>query len=94
MGLRAPNLIRDAAKPGTRSALTVYRRGQARDLNITIAELEPDQAARRPAARGSEPAKPLDLDVSGVRRLTILVDFGENLDTADHLDLAEARLVK
>ncbi len=52
-----PRLVGNA-KPGTRSALTVYRRGQARDLNITIAELEPDQAARRPAARGSEPAKP------------------------------------
>ena len=52
-----PRLVGNA-KPGTRSALTVYRRGQARDLNITLAELEPDQAARRPAARGSEPAKP------------------------------------
>lgn len=43
---------------------------------------------------GGEPAKPLDLDLTGVRRLTILVDYGENLDTADHLDLAEARILK
>ena len=44
-------------KPGTRSALTVFRRGQNRELAITIAELEPEQTARKPAARGSEPAK-------------------------------------
>ena len=43
---------------------------------------------------GTDAPKLLDLDVSGVRRLIILVDFGENLDTADHLDLCEARVVK
>ncbi len=42
-------------------------------------------------ARG---AVPLSLDVSGVNRLTILVDFGENQGFADHLDLANARVVK
>jgi serine protease Do len=42
-------------KPGTRSSMTVFRRGQNRDLNITIAELEPEQTARRPAAKSSEP---------------------------------------
>ena len=44
-------------KPGTHSSMTVFRRGQSRDLNITIAELEPEQTARRPAARSSEPPK-------------------------------------
>lgn len=43
---------------------------------------------------GSDGPKPLDLDVSGVRRLTIVVDFGEDLDIADHLDLCEARFIK
>jgi hypothetical protein len=43
---------------------------------------------------GNEPGKPLDLDVTGVRRLSILVDFGNDLDIADHLDLCDARLVK
>jgi len=51
-----PRLVGNT-KPGTRSALTVFRRGQTRDLSITIAELEPEQAARRPAARGSAPPK-------------------------------------
>jgi hypothetical protein len=46
------------------------------------------------AVAGTEPAKPVSLDLTGVRRLSILVDFGEDLDAADYLDLAEARLVK
>ncbi len=44
-------------KPGTKSAITVFRRGQSRDLSITIAELEADQTARRPAPRSSEAPK-------------------------------------
>jgi hypothetical protein len=43
---------------------------------------------------GTDPAKPLELDIKGVRRLAILVDFGKDLDIGDHLDLCEARLIK
>ncbi|MCR4413423.1 MAG: NPCBM/NEW2 domain-containing protein [Thermoguttaceae bacterium] len=43
---------------------------------------------------GSDPPRSIDLDVTGVRRITILVDFGADLDIADHLDLCDARLVK
>ncbi|MFT4195023.1 DegQ family serine endoprotease [Ottowia sp.] len=42
-------------KPGTRSAITVFRRGQSRDLSVTVAELEPEQTARKPGTQGSEP---------------------------------------
>lgn len=44
--------------------------------------------------RGSDPPQNLDLDVAGVRDLDILVDFGGDLDIADHLDLAEAKVIK
>jgi len=44
--------------------------------------------------RGTESPRELDLDVSGVRELTILVDYGENNSVADHLDLCEARVIK
>ncbi|HPK31139.1 MAG TPA: PDZ domain-containing protein, partial [Ottowia sp.] len=37
-------------KPGTRSTITVFRRGASRDLSITVAELESDQPARRASA--------------------------------------------
>ncbi len=43
---------------------------------------------------GADPPKPIDLDVTGVRRITIVVDFGADMDIADHLDLCDARLVK
>jgi len=44
--------------------------------------------------RGVDDPRALDLDVSGVHNLEILVDFGGDLDIADHLDLADAKLVK
>jgi hypothetical protein len=46
-----------------------------------------------PIAGGDKP-KSLDLDIGGVKRLTILVDFGEKLDVGDHLDLCLARISK
>ena len=41
-------------KPGTRSVLTVFRRGAPRDLNVTIAEIEADKPSR-PAVEREEP---------------------------------------
>ena len=39
--------------------------------------------------------RPIELDVTGVRDLEILVDFGSDmLDICDHLDLADAKLLK
>ncbi|WP_298864580.1 NPCBM/NEW2 domain-containing protein [uncultured Gimesia sp.] len=44
--------------------------------------------------RSSDRPVELNLDVRGVRDLDILVDFGDNLEICDHLDLCEARLIK
>jgi hypothetical protein len=41
----------------------------------------------------SEPVR-LDLDITGVRRLTILADWGQYGDRNDDLDLCEARITK
>ena len=43
---------------------------------------------------GRDPPLTVDLDITGVKRLKILVDFGQELDIADHLDLGEARMTK
>lgn len=43
---------------------------------------------------GLDKAVPLDIDVTGVRKLTILVDYGQDLDVGDYFDLADARIVK
>jgi serine protease Do len=50
-----PRIIGDT-KPGTRSSLQVYRRGNARDLQVTVAELEPDRARRTAQAEPPAPA--------------------------------------
>lgn len=42
-------------KPGTKSTVTVFRRGSARDLSISIAEVEPDKAQVRVSERDAKP---------------------------------------
>ncbi|MGE5192119.1 MAG: NPCBM/NEW2 domain-containing protein [Deltaproteobacteria bacterium] len=44
--------------------------------------------------KGTDAPRSLDLDVSNVRDFEILVDFGNEVDIADHLDLAGARFLK
>jgi hypothetical protein len=44
--------------------------------------------------KGTDAPRTLDLDVTNVRDLEILVDFGNEVDISDHLDLAGAKLVK
>ncbi len=44
--------------------------------------------------QAGEKSQPVEIDVAGVKRLQILVDFGDNLDLGDQLDLCEARLTK
>jgi hypothetical protein len=41
---------------------------------------------------GSDAPQPVDLDLTGVRRLTILADFGDGPNVGDHLLLCNARL--
>jgi serine protease Do len=45
-------------KPGTKSTVTVFRRGSAKDLSVMVAEIEPEKPkATRPAAKASEATK-------------------------------------
>ena len=46
------------------------------------------------AIAGGQPPQELDIDLSGVKRLTILVDYGEQGDVGDFLDLCDARILK
>ena len=43
---------------------------------------------------GTDAPKPIDLDLTGVRKLIILVDFGDRASLGDHLDLCNARITK
>jgi len=51
-----PRLVGNT-KPGTKSSLTVFRRGSQRDLNVTIAEIEPDKPAKRASDRDESAGK-------------------------------------
>ena len=49
-----PRLVGNT-KPGSKSTVTVFRRGATRDLSITIAEVEPDKSATKVAERDDKP---------------------------------------
>jgi serine protease Do len=44
-------------KPGTKSAITVLRQGKAKELTVTIAEIEPDKTAEAPAEKAGKGAE-------------------------------------
>lgn len=92
-----PRMVGDT-KPGTRVPLQVWRKGQARDVQITVTELEPDNAravARKGDRRGGnsggeEQAAPkpnaLGLivnDIPEARLREMKVKSGVEVDTAD-----------
>jgi serine protease Do len=52
-----PRLVGNT-KPGTKSTLTVFRRGSSRDLSVTIAEIEPDKPSKRATDRDEPAPKP------------------------------------
>lgn len=62
--------------------------------NVRLVIRGDDRVLFEAALTGADPPRPIDMDLGGVRRLSILVDFGDNFDVGDYLDLCEARLVK
>jgi serine protease Do len=42
-------------KPGTKSTMTVFRRGSNKELSVTITEMEPDKVAMKTPGRESKP---------------------------------------
>jgi len=62
--------------------------------NVRLVIRGDDRVLLETTVAGTDPPLPVDLDLSGVRRLAILVDYGADLDVADHLDLCDARIVK
>jgi len=83
-----PRLVGNT-RPGTRSTLTVFRRGGSRDLNITIAELEPDKPVRKAVEQGkakpSSTVQALGLavsDLSEVQKKELKLKGGVKVDAA------------
>jgi serine protease Do len=63
-----PRLVGNT-KPGSKSTLSVFRRGGQRELTVTVAEVEPERTERRAAA--PEPAKPQSSAVAQSLGLTL-----------------------
>ncbi|RZL61269.1 MAG: DegQ family serine endoprotease [Variovorax sp.] len=88
-----PRLVGNT-KPGTKSTVTVFRRGSAKDLSVTIAEIEPDAPVARapepgkavpPKAQASAAAKSLGLvvsDVNDAQKKELKLKGGVKVDTA------------
>ena len=87
-----PRLVGNT-KPGTKSTLTVFRRGSSKDLTVTIAEIEPDKPARKAAEReepapkpsASAAAKSLGLavsDLTEVQKKELKIKGGVKVDAA------------
>jgi serine protease Do len=88
-----PRLVGDT-KPGTRASVTIFRRGQTRDLTLTVAEMDGDQAVggKPPANKASEAApasspavRQLGLvvsDLSADQRRDLKVPHGVRIDQA------------
>ncbi len=62
--------------------------------NVDVTITGDDQVLFQETVSGREPAIALEVDITGVRRLRILVDFGQGMDIADHLNLGDARITK
>ena len=62
--------------------------------NVMFAIYGDDRLLVESALSGSDAPLPIELDVADVKRLRIVVDYGQNLDTGDWLNLCNARLVK
>jgi hypothetical protein len=62
--------------------------------NVELVISADDRQLFRQSIRGDQPPVMLDLDVQNANRLKILVDFGQELDVADHLNLCNAKVIK
>ncbi len=70
--------IEDRFRPAGHAKLTLY--GDDRPLvELTLT--------------GKDPPQPIEVDIRDVRRLRIVVDFGDQLSNGDYVILAEARLL-
>lgn len=77
--LRALAGLDDRARPAGHVRLAVY--GDDRVLFEAV-------------LTGQDEPRPVQVNLQGVRRLRVVVDFGDDLDVSDYLNLCDARLLK
>jgi hypothetical protein len=62
--------------------------------NVRLVVSGDDRVLLETEIEGNTPAQTIQLDIAGVKRLKILVDYGKNFDSGDWLNLCEARIAK
>jgi hypothetical protein len=62
--------------------------------NIRLEIFGDDRPLLQTEVVGADSPQRIELDINGVKRLKIIVDFGANLDTGDWLNLCDARITK
>lgn len=82
-----PRLV-GSTKPGTRSTVTVWRKGARKEFTLTIAELEPEKTARSDAPEASPEQAPNALglvvsDLSATQKQELRIDGGVIVDAAE-----------
>jgi serine protease Do len=75
-------------KPGTRSTVTVWRKGASRDFSLTVTELEPEKTAKREDRKPKQEATANALglivtDLTEAQRRELKVDGGVGVDGAE-----------
>ncbi len=79
-----------STKPGTKSTLTLFRRGSTKDIKVTIAEMEADKSSvkasdKSGSSKGSNAAKKWGLvvsDVSDAQKSKLKIKGGVQVDAA------------
>ncbi|WP_158935172.1 DegQ family serine endoprotease [Burkholderia sp. S171] len=84
-----PRMVGDT-KPGTKATITVWRKGESRDLPITIAEMQPDKVAKTEAKKTPVPkasaSNTLGIAVSDIpadQKKTLKVTNGVMVDAVE-----------
>ena len=84
-----PRMVGDT-KPGTHATLSVWRKGQMRELNVVIAEMQPDKPSKADSKAKPEPKVPATnalgiaaVEISADDRKTLKLDHGVQVDVAD-----------
>jgi hypothetical protein len=62
--------------------------------NLRLVILGDERTLFEQTLSGKDAPRPVELDITGINRLKFLVDFGDDMDVGDWLDLCEARMLK
>jgi hypothetical protein len=62
--------------------------------NVLLSILGDDHPLLERNVSGIDAPQPIDINISGIKQLRLVVDYGKNLDTGDWLNLCNARIIK